>query len=146
MTNSTNSIATDSIRLTMPAYCSFTDKHLGKRLLNALRSKCNASAGPVEPKGSGIRVVDNSIGDAQRELEQRIGISLHVLRTILLGNSKEGFPVDLALRLQKEVDFKFIDRELFEVAFDSALDHYLGHAGISHADFKKWKREARSDL
>ncbi len=139
---STNSI-TESIRITMPAYCSFTDKHLSKRILNALRSKCNAPAGGVEPKGStatSIKVVDHTVTSAQRELEQRLGVSLHVLRSILLGNTKEGFPADLALRLQKEVDFQFVDKQLFDNAFESALAHYLGHAGISPAEFKKWKR------
>ena len=141
MTTSTNSYTT-SIRLTMPAYCSFQDKHLSKRLLNALRTKCNAPAGGVEPKGHGattIKVVDHTITEAQRQLEQRLGVSLHVLRSILLGSSKEGFPVDLALRLQKEVDFQFLDRHMFEAAFESALNHYLGHAGIALDEFNSWQ-------
>ena len=143
----TNSYTTD-VRITMPTYCSFTDKHLSKRLLNALRTKCNAPAGGVEPKGksnSTIKVVDSSITDAQRQLEMRLGVSLHVLRSILLGSSKEGFPIDLALRLQKEVDFQFLDRQMFEAAFDSALEHYLGHADISLTEFNKWKRDSNGE-
>lgn len=121
----------------IPMYCSLQDKGLAKRILNHLRTKCNAPAGNVS--GGSITVVDHSATDAQLALEQRIGLNLHVLRSLLMAPNREGMPLDLLLRVQKECDFDFLDMKAVEASFKGSLEHYLHYGKYTLADFKKTK-------
>lgn len=90
--------------------------------------------------GPTISVQHSTVSQAQIDLEKRLGISLHVLRSFLLGSTKEGVPIDMLLRIQREItDYTFLDVALIEKAQRNSLVHYLSHAGYSEAEFKKLK-------
>ena len=128
----------NAVRIVTPIYVSLVSRHLAKKLLNALRSKANASAGAV-PNPGAMNVITATTTQAQIDMEQRLGVSLHVLRTLLMAGRSEGMPLDLLLRIQKEVDFVFIDQSMIKRAQDSAMNHFLAHADITAAEFKKLK-------
>jgi hypothetical protein len=130
--------ADNSVRVAVPLYGSIISKHLAKRILNHLRSKVGAGAGEVPPAGH-LQVVHATINQAQLDLEQRIGMNLHILRTYLMGGGREGLNLDVLLRVQRECDFVFIDRNTINTALQNSLNHYLGHAGYTEAEFNKLK-------
>lgn len=130
--------ADSSCRVVAPLYAKVSSRHLAKRILNSLRAACGADAGTPAIPGR-ISVQDNTIPQAQIDLERRIGLSLHVLRTLLLSNEREGLPLDQLLRIQKECDFVFIDSALIQKSWKAALNHYLGHGGYTEKEFNALK-------
>lgn len=135
--NTTNSYShvDGSVRIVAPLYVQLQSRGLAKNILNALRSKCAAPAGNTTRPG-GISVEHSAPNPLQVEMEQRLGVSLHILRDILFSKG-EGIKLDLILRIQKELDFVFIDSNLVKQAQEASLNHFLAWAQITPGEFKK---------
>jgi hypothetical protein len=138
-TSNSYTAADNSVRIAAPLYGSLVSKHLAKRILNHLRTKCGAGATEIPPAGGFITVQHATVSNAQLQMEQRLGMSLHILRTYLMSGGREGLSLDVLLRVQRECDFVFVDRGIIDRALQNSLNHYLGHAGYTEAEFKKLK-------
>jgi hypothetical protein len=95
-----NSAAVDHVtengsRISSPVYIDVTTVER-KALLNAIRQTCSQTTTTQVHSVSGISVESSS--PRQNEIEQRLGCSLDVLRSVLF--QRGGLPIDLVLKLQ----------------------------------------------
>ena len=95
--------------------------------MEALRKKVGAE-NVATPSNTSIEVVDNSITQSQHDLENRLRVDLKTLRLVLFDSWNHGLNLDLALRIQDEiqdeVQFIDIDHQLIEQGIKSPLNHY----------------------
>ena len=130
--------STSATRVVLPCYIQLLSSGLSKRILNHLRSKCNAGAGVAAPAFGSVKVQTATVSNEQAAMEQRLGVSLNILRDLLMSRS-DGLKLDLVLRIQRECDFVFLDEALLDAAFQNSKRHFLAHAGLDPREFAKLK-------
>ena len=104
----------EGVRLGLPLYVDLpTQKR--KELLNGVRSACAAvtTSKPGQGSLSGISVAQSQ--SMQPQVEAFLGVSVDVLRTILV--SRGGLQADLLFRLQAVTGITFVTEKDFAAAF-----------------------------
>jgi hypothetical protein len=119
-----NSVNLGGVRVAIPVYVG-VEAATAKSIMSALRAKCESGASPITTS-SGIQVVHSGETVEERQLVQRLKIDLHTLRTLLLGSDTRGIALDLALRVQAEIEdtLVFITEDKVREAFEHSIQHY----------------------
>lgn len=124
---SANSTFIDGTRVALPIYVGVSGA-TAKAILSHLRSKAGTGAANVVTPG-GITVEHAGESMEERAMVNRLRIDLHTLRSLLFGSDTRGVSLDLALRIQAEIEdsFVFVTEEMVREAFESSLAHYKFH-------------------
>lgn len=120
----TNRYETDNLRVCVPIYVGVSH-NTSKRIIEILRDKCSDESSDVN-KNSFITVQHSGVTKKQHELERRLRVDLHTLRGLLFDSMSRGLNLDLALRIQQEVqdDITFITKKDLQAATKQSLVHY----------------------
>lgn len=123
-TRSANSVFIDGTRVACPLYVGVSGA-TAKAIISALRAKAGSGMATMVTPG-GISVQHAGISDEEREMTARLRIDLHTLRSLLFGSDTRGMALDLAMRVQAEIEdqFVFITEEMVREAFENSLKHY----------------------
>ena len=120
----TNRFETDDLRICVPIYVGVSH-NVAKRALEILRDKC-VDESETTGSNSFISVQHNTTTSKQHALERRLRVDLHTLRGLLFDSMSRGLNLDLALRIQQEVqdELTFITKKDLQAATKQALVHY----------------------
>ena len=120
----TNRYETDDLKICVPIYVGISHFN-AKRILEILRDKC-VDETQENTSGSFIRVQHSGTTSKQLELERRLRVDLHTLRGLLFDSMSRGVNLDLALRIQNEVqdEITFITKKDLQSATKQSLEHY----------------------
>ena len=123
MTLPTNRYETSDLRVCVPIYVGVSH-NVAKRVIEILRDKCAEDTDTST--NSFIKVEHSGITKKQHELERRLRVDLHTLRALLFDSMSRGLNLDLALRIQNEVqdEITFITKKDLQAATKQALVHY----------------------
>lgn len=124
-TIASNRYEDEDIKITIPIYVGVSH-HVAKKVLEILRSRTEE-----KPRQEGsISVVTAGVTKAQHDVERRLRVDLYTLRHVLFNSLKTGVNLDLALRIQEEVQDEcvFLTEEVLEKAVANSLAHYKHYA------------------
>ena len=120
----TNRYETEDLKICVPIYVGVSH-NVARRTLEILRDKCSDEAETTNPNYF-ISVQHSGTTKKQHDLERRLRVDLHTLRALLFDSMSRGLNLDLALRIQKEVqdEITFITKKDLQAATKLALVHY----------------------
>lgn len=125
MNTSTHRYEDENVKITCPIYCGVSHE-VARSILEILRNK---TASEERTEGT-LKVQTATVTKAQTEIEQRLRIDLYTLRHVLFNSLKTGMQLDLALRLQQEVqdELVFMTEDNIQEALQNAVNHYKRYA------------------
>ena len=121
----TNKYETDTLRIAAPMYVGISHP-VAKSIIDKLRSLVTSSDASPEDAGTFIKVSHSGISQAQFDMERRLRVDLHTLRSLLFDSMYRGINLDLALRIQRELgdELVFISKSDISNATKNSVKHY----------------------
>ena len=126
-TQSVNSTFVDGTRISCPVYVGVSPS-TAKAILNSIRAKVSAGSSPVTTPG-GLVVSTQVTTQEERDMTARLRLDINTLRMLLFSSEQRGLPLDLAMRVQREVpEIPFISEQQLRDAFEVSINHYHSYA------------------
>lgn len=115
----------EGIRISIPCYVDVPN-HVRKSLLNGTREAAQREAASESTPKTQSGLTVTTYNNNQTSVENYLGVSLDVLRTVLF--QRGGLPLDLILRLQEVSGIEVLSPKELAKAFDDRKKVCIGYA------------------